>query len=255
MTLADAFEQARRREELALIAYLTAGFPTLGEFAGHLHAVADAGADIIEVGLPFSDPLADGPTIQHSSHVALQSGARLDAVLDCVRAHPVSPPLVLMSYLNPLLSRPRDALLASLREAGFVGLIVPDLPVEESAEWSDSSQRAGMDLIQMAAPTSGEGRLSRIAAASRGFLYALSRTGTTGAREGLPPQLPAFLRRLRSLTRTPIAVGFGISTPEHVRSLRGVADGVVVGSRIVEAIRIGEDVRFVVAGLKAGTRA
>lgn len=246
------FAACRREHRLALIPYLTGGFPTMADFAARLVDAA-ASADIIEVGIPFSDPIADGPTVQYSSHVALQAGANLLDILATIASAGAAQPIVLMSYLNPLLAAERQPLIAMLRKARVAGLIIPDLPVEESAAWSGELQPAGIDLIQMAAPTSTPERLKRIAAAARGFVYAVSRTGTTGVQGGVSAQLPEFLKRLRAATSLPIAVGFGIATPDHVRSLKGLADGVVVGSRIVEAIRSGEDVRSLVASLRAAT--
>lgn len=252
-SLEATFGACRVAKRLALIPYLTGGFPTLTDFAAHLRDVASAGADIIEVGIPFSDPMADGPTIQYSSHIALTAGANLHSILETISAAELSQPVVIMSYLNPLLAPDTARLLAMLRRANVCGLIVPDLPVEESKEWRSRLAGVGIDMIQMAAPTSSVARLKLVAQAARGFVYALSRTGTTGVSAAMSSALPEFLSSLRSYTNVPIAVGFGISQPEHVRGLRDLADGVVVGSRIVEAIRSGEDVASLIARFRSAT--
>lgn len=247
------FAALRERRELALIPYLTAGFPTLERWTEDLGRVADAGADLVEVGIPFSDPIADGPTIQHASHAALQAGATLRGILAVLERTAARVPRIVMSYLNPLLAL-GDGLFAALRASRVAGLIVPDLPADESDAWCEAGARQGVCLIQLAAPTSTQARLRLIAQRSRGFLYAVSLTGTTGARSELPPELPDFLARIRAVTDTPVAVGFGISRPEQVRALRGRADGVVVGSRLVDAIRAGEDLGELVRNLKEATR-
>lgn len=254
----QTFEGLRLGGEAALIPYLTAGYPTLPAFVDTLHLVAESGADIIEIGIPFCDPIADGPIIQHASQVALAGGARLPAILDALgqahRERPARQPLVLMSYLNPLLAFGRDRFLKAMIRCGASGLIVVDLPVEESDEWRGAAQAHAVDLVFLAAPTSTPDRLRTIAARSSGFVYAVSRTGTTGVRGELDPSLPAFLHALRAECALPIAVGFGISTPDHVRALRGLADGVVVGSRMIQAIRDHEDVAGLVRSLKEATR-
>lgn len=250
-----AFAAARARGELALLPYLTAGYPSLDAFVEHLGTVAAAGADVIEIGVPFSDPIADGPTIQHSSQVALRAGATLTRILDALATAPAGCPRVAMSYLNPLLALGGQRLLPALRRAGVVGLLIPDLPVEEADAWSAAAAGEGIDVILLAAPTSSPDRLARIGAASRGFVYAVSLAGTTGARAELAPGLSGFLARVRAASAgLPVAVGFGIARPEQVRALRGQVDGVVVGSRLVDALRHGEDLGSLVAGLKSATR-
>lgn len=252
--LANAFAACRARGEIALIPYLTGGYPTLGEFAGHLETVAAAGADVIEIGIPFCDPIADGPTIQHASQVALEGGARLGAIFETLGAVKIRQPLVFMSYLNPLLALGLPRLLDEMRQIGASGLIVADLPVEESDEMLDAAEKAAIDLIFLAAPTSPDERLAAIAARAAGFVYAVSRTGTTGVRNEIESELDPLLERLRAKTPLPIAVGFGLSTPVHIRGLRGRADGAVVGSRLIDAIRKAEDLAQVVGELKAATR-
>lgn len=255
VTIRDAFDLCRARKQLALIPYLTGGFPSLSVFADQLRAVAAAGANLIEIGIPFSDPIADGPTIQYSSQVALRGGATLPALFDVLRGVQVEQPLIFMSYLNPLLAFGQERLLAEMEEVRVRGLIIPDLPAEEADEWQTATAAVGVDLIFLAAPTSPPVRLREIAARSSGFIYAVSRAGVTGARDDLQTGLSDFLRRIRELTQTPIAVGFGVSQPDHISALRGIADGAVVGSRLVDAIRNGEELGRVVAELKEATTA
>jgi tryptophan synthase alpha chain len=254
MSFAALFERLGARGEMALICYLTAGFPTMAESMRHVAAAVAAGADAIEIGIPFSDPIADGPTIQHASHVALQSGATLRKTIAALREHPFGVPLAIMSYLNPLLAYGRDQLLGDARQAGVNGLIIPDLPADESDEWLAEARAREIVLIPLAAPTSMDDRLREIGRRCDTFVYAVSVAGTTGARRALPAELSDFLSRVRFIAGKPIAVGFGISSPEHVRDLRGRADGVIVGSRLIEAIRNQEDLAAVVRDLKAATR-
>lgn len=254
MSLAAVFERLRPKRELALIPYLTGGFPTLPAFLDQLRRVSDSGADIIEIGIPFSDPMADGPTIQYASHVALENGATLRRLLEALARLKLPQPLAAMTYLNPLLAIETGELLALLRAAGIAGLIIPDLPVDESVAWRSAARGGGLSLIQLAAPTSPDERLREIGTASEGFIYVVSLAGTTGARADLPAALPAFLERLRRATATPLAVGFGISRPEHIRFLHGRADGAVVGSRLVDAIRAGEPLAPLIGSLKSATR-
>lgn len=254
MSLATVFDQCRQRNEMALVCYLTAGYPSPAASLAIVDQVVAAGADVIEIGIPFSDPIADGPTIQHASHAALMAGTSLRILLATLRDHPIGAPAVIMSYLNPLLAYGRDALLADLRTARLEGLIVPDLPADESAEWVAAARAHRLAMVHMAAPTSTDNRLREIGRRSDAFVYAVSVTGTTGARRDLGDEVPAFLDRVRQATGRPVAVGFGISSPQHIERLRGHADGVVVGSRLVEAIRNDEDITALVRSLKAATR-
>jgi len=253
-SITQAFARLGARREMALMPFLTAGYPTLPAFRDHLRAVIDGGADLIEIGIPFCDPIADGPTIQHSSQVALANGARLNGILDDLARLEPRVPLIAMSYLNPLLALPRERLFERLAAAHISGLIIPDLPADEAGDWSAATREANLDLVLLAAPTSPDDRLQLIGRQARGFVYAVSLAGTTGARRELPPELPAFLTRLRQATALPIAVGFGISRPEQIQSLRGLADGVVVGSRVVDAIRNSEDLSTLIRSLKESTR-
>ena len=232
------FRDLKRRGELGIVAYITAGDPTLTATCDYVLALADAGADVIELGVPFSDPLADGPTIQRASERALKSGTTLAGVLAMVRKVRESSqvPLVLFSYFNPILQMGLEKFAAGAAEAGADGVLVTDLTPEESAEYRQILQAHHLDTIFLAAPTSTDERLVKIAACSSGFLYLISRTGVTGAKDALPDDLPALLRRARSFTQLPIAVGFGISLPGHVSVLGGLADAAVVGSALVSEI-------------------
>lgn len=250
----QTFQTLCERNELALIPYVTAGFPTLDASIETLARIAEHGPDLLEIGIPFSDPVADGPTIQQASQVALDNGVCLPQVLDALRSVPFRQPLVAMSYLNPLLAQPAGTLFTRMKDAGLSGLIIPDLPPEESDDWLAAARDAGIHLVFLVAPTSSAERIARIAERCDAFVYYVSVTGTTGARRALPSDLSASLQRVRRATDKPVAVGFGIAEPEQIRSLHGHADGVVVGSRIVEAVRRGEDVAELITQLKQATR-
>lgn len=254
MSLSDAFRRAAARGEAALIPYVTGGFPSVAASMERLVEADAAGADVLEIGIPFSDPVADGPTIQAASHRALAAGATPSAILDALAATPTRAPRVAMSYLNPLEAGGRERRIAALRRARVDGLIVPDLPLEEAAGWSAALAEAGIDLVLLVAPTSGAGRAARIAAASRGFVYSVNLAGTTGARAALPAGLRDALAALREASPHPVAAGFGVSTPEQVAALSEVADGVVVGSRLVDAIAHGEALTPLIRSLKDATR-
>jgi len=253
MTLDETFAALRSRSEMALIPYLTAGFPSLDASIENVGVLAASGADIIEIGIPFSDPVADGPTIQYASHTALENGFRLETLLDALEGITVNRPLVAMSYLNPLMAMERDKLFARLKASHITGLIVPDLPVEEADGWVDRCREHAISLVFLAAPTSGVDRLKRIVEQSEGFVYYVSLTGITGVRTTLPQELHAAITSLKKMTDKPVAVGFGISTPKHVRSLTGIADGVVVGSRFIEALRRDEDLAALTRQFKEAT--
>jgi len=224
--------------ELGLIAYITAGDPSLEASATIVLAAAEAGADIIELGVPFSDPVADGPVIQRASERALRSGTTLAGVLELVRQlrTRTDVPLVLFSYFNPLLQMGLEKFAEAAASAGADGVLATDLTPEEAGEYRAALGSRGLDTIFLAAPTSTDERLARIAEASTGFLYLVSRTGVTGTREVLPEGLPALARRVRKFTGLPIAVGFGISAPAHVSVLGGIADAAVVGSALMAEV-------------------
>ena len=232
------FDDLRRAGDLGLVAYLTAGDPTLEATERLVAALAEAGADIVELGVPFSDPLADGPTIQRASERALRSGTTLAGVLGLVRKlrQKTEVPLVLFSYFNPVLQMGLSTFADEAAAAGADGVLITDLTPEEAGEYRHAVASRGLDTIFLAAPTSTDARLVRIAESSTGFLYLISRMGVTGAREALPEDLPALVRRARRVTSLPIAVGFGISLPGHVSILGGLADAAVVGSVLVEEI-------------------
>jgi anthranilate synthase component 1 len=253
MNIRQKWDELRQKNEAGLIAYTMAGFPSLDESMRIAKTLAESGADFLEIGLPFSDPIADGPVIQAASNAGLANGATFDKLLNEVPKLKLEIPLILMSYLNPLLNHGLSRTFRDLKRAGFSGLIVPDLPADESGEWTALSKSSGVDLILLAAPTSPDARLKKIAEASSGFVYCVSVAGTTGIRKALPPEAPRMVRRLRKLTGKPLAVGFGVSTPEHVRELSKTADGVIVASRILKAVEEGEDFAALVRGLKQAT--
>lgn len=232
------FDDLRRAGDLGLVAYLTAGDPTLEATERLVAALAEAGADVVELGVPFSDPLADGPTIQRASERALRSGTTLAGVLGLVRKlrKKTEVPLVLFSYFNPVLQMGLSTFADEAAAAGADGVLITDLTPEEADDYRHAVASRGLDTIFLAAPTSTDARLVRIAESSTGFLYLISRTGVTGVREALPEDLPALVRRSRRVTSLPIAVGFGISLPGHVSILGGLADAAVVGSVLVEEI-------------------
>jgi tryptophan synthase alpha chain len=236
--IARRFAELARRGELGLVAYLTAGDPTLDATEKIVLAAAEAGADVIELGVPFSDPLADGPTIQRASERALKSGTTLAGILALVvrLRRNTQVPIVLFSYFNPILQMGLEKFAAEAAAAGADGVLATDLTPEEAGEYRVILHAHNLDTIFLAAPTSTDARLAKIAAATSGFLYLISRTGVTGTRDALPEDLPAFVRRVRQHTRLPIAVGFGISLPTHVTVLGGIADAAVVGSAIVAEI-------------------
>jgi tryptophan synthase alpha chain len=236
------FAALRESGEIGLVAYITAGDPSLSATLQFVRALAEAGADVIELGVPFSDPLADGPTIQRASERALKSGTTLAQVLDLVReirksnAPANEIPLVLFSYYNPILQMGLEKFASAAASAGADGVLATDLTPEESEDYRRILRAQHLDTIYLGAPTSTDERLAKIAACSSGFLYLISRTGVTGAKDSLPEDLPALIRRARAVTQLPIAVGFGISLPGHVSILGGLADGAVVGSALVSEI-------------------
>ena len=232
------FEELGRRGEMGLVAFLTAGDPSLEATESFVLALDAAGADVIELGVPFSDPVADGAAIQRSSERALRAGTTLAGVLDLVGSirRRSDVPLVLFSYYNPVLQMGLDRFARRAAAAGADGVLITDLTPEEAGDYRRMVHAHGLETIFLAAPTSTDERLARIAAVSSGFLYVISRTGVTGARESLPEDLPALIRRVRRASSLPIAVGFGISLPGQVSVLGGLADAAVVGSALVQEI-------------------
>jgi len=233
--IGERFERCKALGRPAFVAFLTAGDPSLDATVRCASALDAAGADVLELGVPFSDPLADGPVIQRSSERALARGVTLREVLDVVaRIRETSElPLLLFSYYNPLLQFGLEKLAREAKARGVDGVLVTDLPPEEAGDWIAVARGADIDTVFLAAPTSPPERLARVAQSSRGFVYAISRTGVTGERVALSDDARPLVERLRGLTKVPVALGFGISTPEQVGEAGRVADGVVVGSALV----------------------
>jgi tryptophan synthase alpha chain len=241
------FRQRRALHQKSLIGYLTAGFPTRASFEKLVPLMEEAGMDLLEIGVPFSDPVADGPTIQKSSDIALSNGVTVRWILARIatlRRKGCRIPLLLMSYSNPIVSMGLPQFFKAARAAGVDGLIVPDLIPEEGGPFLRAARKVGVYLIFMAAPTTPMARVKKIAARTRGFLYAVSLTGVTGARRNLPVQLPPFLKAIRRVTSKPIAVGFGISTPRQAQAVARWADGVIVGSALIRAVEASQHSRF-----------
>lgn len=236
------FTEARASGRKALVVYVCAGDPDLAATEALVPRLATAGADVIELGVPFSDPLADGPTIQAAAQRALQSGTTLVGVLGLVkrlRQAGCTVPLVLFGYMNPITRMGLQPFVSAAAEAGADGILVADLPLEESHTLGQLAEAAGLSLVLLAAPTTPPLRLRAIGQATRGFLYFVSVTGVTGSRAELPADLPAKLVAARAASSAPVAVGFGVSTPEQARALAAHADAVVVGSAVVEALHRG----------------
>ena len=240
-TVSAAIRAAKARGEPALVAYLTAGFPSRDSFKQHVQAIAEA-ADVVEIGVPFTDPMADGVTIQRASHAALAQGVSLRWILAQLTEMPRGKaPLLLMSYLNPLLAIGPEALASAAARAGVAGFIVPDLPYDESAELRTALESQGLALVQMVTPVTRADRLERICASSQGFVYAVTMTGTTGKNVAVPPEVTRYLDGVRSRSPVPVCAGFGIRGREQLDLLRAHVDGVVIGSALVEVLERGGD--------------
>jgi tryptophan synthase alpha chain len=233
--LAPGWTRLRASGRKALIPYLTAGYPTPSASAAALRSVAEV-ADILEVGVPFSDPLADGPTIQRSSFEALRQGMTLAGTLDLISQAELTPPVVLFSYLNPILQYGVDRFIRAAEELRIAGLLLTDLPAGSDPPLERSIQESDVDLIRLIAPTTRAARLSVALDGAQGFVYLVARLGVTGARASLDLDLGDSVRRVRQATSLPVAVGFGISTPDQARTVGRMADGVVVGSALVEIL-------------------
>ena len=231
-------ESVFKKGHKALIGYITAGYPDIEATPRIAAALAESGCDIIELGIPFSDPLADGATIQQASFKALQHGVTPRICLEI--AHQIqsqlSVPLAFMTYYNPVLNYGLEAFCHSCRDAGISGLIVPDLPPDEGQELETITKNNNLDLIYFLAPTSTAARIDEVAARARGFIYMVSLTGVTGARDSLPPGLESFVQRVRGKASQPLCVGFGIATPAQAKRVGAAADGVIVGSRLIQLI-------------------
>lgn len=231
--IASVFAKANHT---ALIPYITVGYPSVETTLKIVPLLASNGCDIIELGIPFSDPLADGATIQRASYEALRQGVTLKLCFELVQElrRQVEIPLVFMTYYNPVLKFGLEQFCSRCAEVGIDGLIIPDLPPEEGEELEQSTERHGLDLIYLLSPASTEERIELVASRSRGFIYLVSLTGVTGSRDTLPEELEDFVARVRERTEKPLCVGFGVSTLEQARRIAKVADGVIVGSRIIQ---------------------
>ncbi len=237
--IASVFNQP---EHIALIPYVTVGYPSIEATLKVVPLLASSGCDIVELGIPFSDPLADGVTIQKASFRALQNGVTPNLCLEVAKqlSHEVDIPLVFMTYFNPVFRYGVEEFCSACASSGVSGLIIPDLPPEEGSELEASTQKQGLDLIYLLAPTSTEERIRLIAERSRGFIYLVSVIGVTGARDSLPADLEAFVARVRQVATQPLCVGFGISTPEQARQVARISNGVIVGSRIIQLMEANE---------------
>ena len=236
--IAETFARVRQNGRPGLVTYVTAGDPDLQRTAGILRTLDGAGADVLEVGVPFSDPLADGPVIQRATERALASGTTLAQVLDligCVRAA-VQAPIVIFSYANPILRLGAERFADRAREVGVDGVLILDLPIEEADDSRNMLSARGIDTILLLSPTTTDERLRKAAALGSGFLYAISRLGVTGARDHLAEGAQGMVERIRRVSDLPVALGFGISRPEHVREVGRWADAAVVGSSLVSVI-------------------
>jgi tryptophan synthase alpha chain len=255
--IASTFARLRAERRLALIAYLTVGYPRLDVTPALVEAAARAGADAVELGIPFSDPLADGRTIQAASQVALKGGVTVARALETAKGARLTTdvPLLFMTYLNPILAFGLERFCRAASEAGIDGLIVPDLPPVESADLRRAAEACQLDLVFFVAPTSSEAGIAAACQAATGFIYCIAVTGVTGARAQLDPALLPLIETVRRQTALPIVVGFGISRPEHLEALAGKADGVIVASALLDAIgRAPEDAATQVSRFLRGLR-
>jgi len=249
-----AFEQARSEGRRAVIPYLTAGYPDPQRFLDYATRLAGE-ADLLEIGLPFSDPLGDGPVIQRASEIALRHGIRTRGTLDLLArlSERTKVPLLVMTYLNPVLAWGPERFFEDLRSAGATGVILPDLPPDQDPAIAEVAQSAGLATVFLLAPTSTEDRIRTVTGYISGFVYTVSVTGVTGARDRLPPELGALVRRIKAVTRLPVAVGFGISSQATaLQAARAGADGVVVGSALIRAIEQGRDPVDLLADIRRG---
>ena len=248
-----AIRTANGRGGPALVGFMTAGYPSRERFREHLQSIA-ASADVIEIGVPFTDPMADGVTIQRASRAALAQGVSLRWILRELSAMRLSVPVILMSYLNPLLAVGLELLCRTAADADVAGFIVPDLPLDESEELRAALAPQGLALIQMVTPVTSAARLARLCAASQGFVYAVTMTGTTGRSVAVPPAILDYLGRVRAHARVPVCAGFGIRSREQVARLAGHVDGVIVGSALVEVLERNADPTAWLATLRADAR-
>lgn len=254
--LSERFQELKSQGRSALVPFVTAGYPSAGESLEVLDALVRAGADVIELGIPFSDPLADGPTIQRASFQALEEGMSVDGVLDLLARFRTrhATPVVLFTYLNPVLHHGFPRFLEEAREAGAQGLLLTDLPAGADPEKEEAVRKAGLDLIRLIAPTTSPSRVAEAVDGGSGFVYYISRTGVTGARAELRSELASEVERLRKVVDLPVAVGFGISSAEQAALVGRVAQGVVVGSALIDALDEGgvEGAETFLASLREG---
>lgn len=239
MTEAMKISEIFGKGTAALMPYFTIGYPDYETSLAVVEACVSAGADLMELGVPFSDPLADGPVIQHSAQVALEKGVTVQRCLEAVQAlrgRGVSIPLVLMGYVNPILAYGVEKFVLAAAQAGASGFIIPDLPPEEAGELQRLCQAHSLDLVFLLSPNSTAERIRCVSQHSRGFVYLVSVTGVTGARQDLPAGLAGFVERARAHTDKPLAVGFGVSTPQQAAAVGGIADGVIIGSALLKAV-------------------
>jgi tryptophan synthase alpha chain len=258
-SIKEKFAELKKKNEAALVLFVTAGDQPLSDLPRLLGFLESAGADLIEIGIPFSDPFGEGPTIQQSSQRSLERGTTPSNILEAMKAARVSVPLITMGYYNPVLRAGLDEFARESRDAGSSGAIVNDLVPDESADWRGACERAGLKTVFLVAPTSSEARIREVALHSTGFIYIVSRTGVTGAENQIPEDVGELVQKVKKLTDQPACVGFGISTPAHVKRVSGFCDGAVVGSALVALLHEKwphdkEAIRSFVAGLKAATR-
>ncbi|HWD38473.1 MAG TPA: tryptophan synthase subunit alpha [Fimbriimonas sp.] len=235
-TLAEKFSDLKSRNEKALVLFFTAGDQPLEELPAIVATLVEGGADVIEVGIPFSDPFGEGPTIQASSQRALDHGATPSGILQAITRAKATVPIVTMGYYNPVLRYGLGKFAQESRKSGVAGTIINDLVPDESDAWCTASESAGIETIFLVAPTSSEERIHQVAERTTGFVYVVSRTGVTGAENQVPEDVSNLVRKVKGLTEKPVCVGFGVSKPEHVRMVCQVADGAVVGSALVNLL-------------------
>ena len=242
--ISKVFEELKKEDRKAFIPFITCGFPDLDGTFKIFEVLEKCGVDIIEIGIPFSDPLADGPVIQKTSKIALEAGINTDTVFETVRTirKTSATPIVLLAYFNTIYAYGVERFLSSAKESGVDGMIIPDLPLEEFNKYSTLFDKSAIDNIMIASLTSGRERLADIAAAGRGFIYCVSLKGVTGIRSGLSSEVSDFLKVLRSVTDLPLALGFGLSTAEQVKQLEDKCDGIIMGSKILDIILEAEDI-------------
>lgn len=241
--ITSAFKTALSSRSAALMPYFTLGYPNREASLDIIEAIAPH-CDLIELGVPFSDPLADGPTVQHSTQISLENGTTLSGCLEMVkelRRRGVQTPFCFMGYYNPALAYGLEAFVADSKEAGVQGFIIPDLPPEEAGEIQTFIKKEELAYIYLLAPTSSQERIAHVSQAAQGFIYLVSVTGVTGARSSLHSDLKGFVERVRAQSHIPLAIGFGISTPEQAVAVAGLADGVIVGSALINAVDAAED--------------